>query len=542
MKRWYDMKKRNLLIIAILGVTLLVTIFVLAGTPLVIELSNINQGSRSLADGGNYSGTLLNISFLMNSPDNQSLLNVTFFWQIYSNNSLLFTFSPANGSNMSRVVVSNETGQGAAYGRNRTFWNYSLDTTTLPNGQYNITINVNNVTFGNLTNHSFMRSIVIDNIPPTNVTVTNPAAGTTANIASPGNDAEANITFNVTTIEANLTGVSSVVFQFSNGTSRPFNRTATINNTATAPTILTKPTFWGVSVNKSSFADENPMTVTVYSIDFAGSTNSTATFSLNVDKTLPTISLTKSESTDDSLTITLTTSSDAGTCTSDLGTVTGTAATRTITATGLAADTSYSFTVRCSDEVGNSGSGTSSFTTDAQSGGSGAGTGTGTGGAPSRRAAREAAAPTTTAPEVEVVVMNFNVNEATPITVGETSHTVTVLSATAESVTVTLSSEPVTLTLNAGETRKIDTDGDGKNDLSVKYVSLVAGKPKLEFRTLAVEVTPVEPVAPVGGAQPEAGAGEEAATGGNAGLVWVVVLIVVVVLAAGAYFGLRKRN
>ena len=132
------------------------------------------------------------------------------------------------------------------------------------------------------------------------------------------------------------------------------------------------------AINKSTLSDADPFTVTVYAVDYAGATNKTSTFTLNVDRTVPSITMEKTDSTEESLTVKVTTDADAGACTTNQGTITGTGATQTITASNLDSETTYAFTVRCTDEAGNSKEVTSSFTTDATTGGqSGGGSGGG---------------------------------------------------------------------------------------------------------------------------------------------------------------------
>ena len=61
----------------------------------------------------------------------------------------------------------------------------------------------------------------------------------------------------------------------------------------------------------------------------------------------------------------LTTSSDASTCVSSLGVVTGSGASQSVLGSNLMDNTIHSFNINCSDEVGNNGTATSTFTTDA---------------------------------------------------------------------------------------------------------------------------------------------------------------------------------
>ncbi|HLC81200.1 MAG TPA: Ig-like domain-containing protein [Candidatus Nanoarchaeia archaeon] len=535
------------------------------GTPLssnfvsadIIESSMnpvIGSNASGIVSGSNFSGTV-NVSFALGGPSNLTLTNVSFQWRWYSNTSNNFTV--ANGTRQdlvqNKTIFNDSINYFNSLARNDTLWNYTFDTTTFPDGVYNVTILVYNFSGGiaelPFANQSFMTFVTVDNtIPVVNVTI--PKKWPSQVAVEVSADDVHNLSFNVTARDA-LSGVKNVTFQFSNGSTAGsfFNVTAT-NRSHFLPNATYGDVYgslfvtWEVLVNASSLSDENPMTVTVFTTDFAGNLNKTETFTINVDKTAPTLTMTLKEGTETSLEITVATSSDAKTCTTTLGTITGTGSTRTITATDLSPATSYSFTVRCSDEVDNSKSLTSSFTTESPSGSAaGAGSGGGGSGGPSR-AARSTTTPTAVTPEAAVVVMDFVVNRATPVAVGEVSHTVTVVSATAQRVTVTISSEPVTITLDAGESKEIDTDGDGKNDLRVRYVALVSGKPKLELTSLATVAVPAsgQPTAAPAVAEPVAvETTKQPSQEEGRSLSWIIILVVIVA-AAVAYFGLRKKR
>lgn len=95
----------------------------------------------------------------------------------------------------------------------------------------------------------------------------------------------------------------------------------------------------------------------------------------------------------------------------------------------------------------------------------------------------------TTAPIVSqtVVEKTCSVGTAAPISVGASSHTVTVQSASASEATVKITSEPITVILKKDESKEVDTNGDGQKDLKVAYLGLVSGKPKLQFVNLTDE-------------------------------------------------------
>jgi hypothetical protein len=371
------MNKNNKIFFLAIGCVMLLTILVIAVAPLNSDtlgtqmiIGSEGVGSTAGFLNKNISGTV-NVSFELRTPNNLSLTNVTFMWMIISNTSLNYT--AANGSIIVNSTFRNNTA-------NQTRWNYTLDTTTLLDGQYNISLMVYNISNGNgsgdgenlggaTTNLSFMWNVTVDNTPAYFVNITSPAQFPTPVKPIVNSGYTTNLTFNVT-VNDTLTGVETVILQFHNGTY--FNMTALRMASPSAGVLQNNlsNSRWGLSVDPVLFSDVDPLTVTVFAKDFAGSLNNTQTFSLNVDRTIPTLTLTKnSNSNDVKLVIDIATSGDSEQCSSSQGTVTGTGNTQTITSTGLTGSVGYSFIVTCNDEAGNSKTVTQSFTTDASSGG-----------------------------------------------------------------------------------------------------------------------------------------------------------------------------
>jgi len=80
---------------------------------------------------------------------------------------------------------------------------------------------------------------------------------------------------------------------------------------------------------------------------------------------------------------------------------------------------------------------------------------------------------------------SFSLNVSTPIIINNSSHTITVSSATVNNATVTIQSQPVTVSLVLNIAQSVDTDGNSKNDLQVTYLGLdTNNKPKLKFVVL----------------------------------------------------------
>lgn len=117
----------------------------------------------------------------------------------------------------------------------------------------------------------------------------------------------------------------------------------------------------------------------------------------------------------------------------------------------------------------------------ASSGGGGSGT-TGPGASPSTPTAPSAPKPTT---------VTITINRPVQIALTSASHSVTVSSASASKVTITIKSNPITLTLNTDESKEVDTNGDGANDLKVTYHGLdETGRPRLSFLEIVAVKAP----------------------------------------------------
>lgn len=215
----------------------------------------------------NISGTAFNLSVNVTAVrgNNTDITNISVMWQLAYNASRLV----ANNSVMLNVTMNN-------YTANQTVFSTIIDTTSLPNGIFNLSILVGNYTGSILSNDSFLLNITIDNIIPSiwGLTPTNTATNlnyTHANVN--GSKVPFNESFNATVRDA-LSNVKNVYFMFNNASStkRGFNVTAT-----------NKSGIWNVHYNVSSLRAGSHV-VTVIAKDFSGSVNMsqhTFTFSLN---------------------------------------------------------------------------------------------------------------------------------------------------------------------------------------------------------------------------------------------------------------------
>jgi len=148
---------------------------------------------------------------------------------------------------------------------------------------------------------------------------------------------------------------SNATFIFSNSTSSKYN--FTVDN------VSSDTLFQNVSFNTSSLPD-GVYNLVVNVTNSSGNLSTSSSISnVVIDNTAPNITLSQENRTSSSLNVTINTSSDASSCVSNLGNVTGSGALQSVLALSLTANTAYSFNINCSDEVGNNGTITSSFTT-----------------------------------------------------------------------------------------------------------------------------------------------------------------------------------
>ncbi|MCD4666954.1 hypothetical protein K8R47_04060 [archaeon] len=104
-------------------------------------------------------------------------------------------------------------------------------------------------------------------------------------------------------------------------------------------------------------------------------------------------------------------------------------------------------------------------------------------------------------------------------------------------VTLTISSDPVTVTINEGETELVDLDGDGVDDLEITLTSIsLGGQADLSFDYLEAE----EPGDSDGETPPSGDTTPPEETGGTS-LVWWIILIVIVI-AIIVFLATKKKR
>ena len=238
---------------------------------IALAVNNLNGdvlvgGSQFPATGSNLSGTLLdtaakNVSVQV--QNNASVSNVTFLFQLTANNSIMGNFTAQN------TTVVNGPG-------NDTYFNVTVDTTTLPDGIYNISLMIFNFTGSNteqsvFINESVAIRVIVDNTRPLVSVI---ALGT----SDPYSMATFNLTFNAS-VRDNLSIQSAaavpqpglVNLRFDNVSGTDFN-----------VSVENKSGHWSTVYNISSLAS-GYHTVTVKANDTGNNQNGTQTWNFLVN-------------------------------------------------------------------------------------------------------------------------------------------------------------------------------------------------------------------------------------------------------------------
>ncbi len=267
--------KKKLISMFLVVVALAAMVLAVAHT---LNPTTLIGGSLNPTTGQNVSGSI-NLSAQV--LDNQSVANIYFMWQLTSNYSVMANVSTTNRSGYPIANPGYNT-------INETFFNTTFDTTSLPDGVYNLTLLIyngtsySNTTVGivvvnqsHLVNESASITVTVDNTVPV-VTINEPAtSGVTYDISS------YNITFNASisdlTIQTvvNTAAVSLVLFEFDNATGNAFNFS---NNQA----AINQSGYWSMSINVSALHAGTHI-VTVHANDTVGNSNRTQTWTFDVN-------------------------------------------------------------------------------------------------------------------------------------------------------------------------------------------------------------------------------------------------------------------
>ncbi|MEK6969431.1 MAG: PGF-pre-PGF domain-containing protein [Nanoarchaeota archaeon] len=296
---------------------------------------------------------------------------------------VILQFDNASGKdfNYTLDVVDEQGGKGVT-NNGFTWWSPSYNISTLHPGTNSVTIWVND----SLDNRNATETLTFNLNSWINVTHPSTSNGRPFNLHSD------NATFNVTA-NLNLTNISAVILMFNNASGADFNVTVFAQRPNTLANAYGKYTSWVFSYNVSRLAEGNN-TVTIFVNDSAGGVggshgnnqNATETITFYTDYTAPATTVTRSSSsTTSKLVLDVATATDVIYCedTKGQGSITGSGSSYTLTYTGLTAGTSYTFNMRCVDELSNNVTESVTFATDSDttsgSGTSGSGGGSSAG-------------------------------------------------------------------------------------------------------------------------------------------------------------------
>src|SRR3989338_6911954 len=256
-----------------LFVLVLLSVFVIAQTTLSSDIIQIgNPSNRGYADvGANISGTAFNLSLTIvgNSTHGNNIVNVSFMFYYKKNSSV-----------MRNITLQNFT-------TNQTQWNTTLDTTSFPEGIYNITVMVWNYSAeagvtNVLINDSIWTNVTFDNTKPMlNFTPQiNAGNGTITQGGQNFTNSSPMITIMLFADDrrpgsgANLSLNDLVVFISNGSKNHGFNRTA-VNDSGN----------WTIRINVSQLTP-GLTTVFAYVNDTAGNRNTTKQWNFTVNSPL----------------------------------------------------------------------------------------------------------------------------------------------------------------------------------------------------------------------------------------------------------------
>lgn len=131
---------------------------------------------------------------------------------------------------------------------------------------------------------------------------------------------------------------------------------------------------------------------------------------------------------------------------------------------------------------------------------------------------------------------------------GATKHTVSFDKVTATSATLTIASSPITINLNVGESKSMDINKDGSDDISVKLKNIANGLANIEISKIeaGAKIVAKEEKEAISGAEKpvteEQPIVREEVTPvkGSSAWLWVTLLIVVIVVGIG-YYSYKKK-
>jgi len=470
---------------------------------------------------GNY--TAINVSqpsiFVNVSLTELNPLNITF---ILRNSTGVVNRTTFSMSNTYTNTTINWTGLN--YGSSSILYEYNITVADTQNNTHNIAYNVT----------------IKDDIGP-HVTFVNP-------VGTPYRNHTGTIVLNAT-ITDRFNNVQLVLFNISNGTSRTVSLLTASNISATN---------WNVTLpsGNGSFPD-GIYNITVIVNDTISNVNNTGVgrlfgpYSVVIDNSGPSVTLSSLSATTSSLGVTITAtetvSSINGACTVDragatiTGSATTTSSTQNITESGLDCGHSYSYIATCTNYAGKGGSSAATSFSTSDCGTSGGGGSSGGGTAATTWTSTYSVTPQQlSSGYTKTLLAKARVN----FTVGNESHYLGVKALNALNATIEVaSSNPTTFVLAVGQEKKVDVNKDNYYDVYVKYTKLVGRTAELYMKTIS-EAIPIPQISPPTGEDTAPIPEPTGAEGGKPNLtwLWILIAVVVIVIVVWVIYAAKKRR
>ncbi|PIN93044.1 hypothetical protein COU56_03870 [Candidatus Pacearchaeota archaeon CG10_big_fil_rev_8_21_14_0_10_31_9] len=435
--------------------------------------------------------------------------------------------------NLSTCVGNGTGAPGSCYG----YLNITVyqNKTMVPDGVYQVNIT--------LTNHSALAAnpsvnssntsfIIIDTTAPRTVSVNGMPSG--QNHSTKSNSG--NFTLNVTADDA-LANISTVQFLI-------LNATGDVNGTITGIKEGSSPQY-SATVNTSHFPN-GYVNITLFVNDTAGNYNVTAYSNstplvrdLIFDNALPSVSF--------SCTPTKVNSGDTVTCTCSGSATSGVNSTSYTASPSTSNTGTYTQTCEVISKSGVVGTATASYTIEQS------GSGTSSSGGSTTTSTVPSVVGTVAVSEAKIASgyratfsNNAQIQSSFQTSSGgiKEKHSVKVTNISSNKITLVVSSDPVTLDLSIGETKKIDLDSDKTYDLSLTLNGIVSGKADVSVKQIS-EAAPTGQEGSVSpGETPRVtdGAGEEESTTKTNLYLWIILVVAVVVIIVGiVWYSMKKK-
>lgn len=526
--------KKFLSSILVLVVLISIGVFVFAavnnyiGSKVLSPASGTNWSGAVGTAVANTSQVLFNVTFL-NGTDVWDPVNATFWinftaggWAILGNSSHC-----VNGT-----IISSCSGM----------LNITVlyNGTMVPDGVYTVNASLHNNSGGGLAivpsiNRSNLTyNIMVDTTAPKTVSINSVPSGQNHSVKSNSG----NLTLNVTADDA-LANISTVQFLIINGTGK-------VNATITGIKEGNSPRY-SASINTSHIPN-GYVNITLYVNDTAGNYNVTANSStaplirdLIFDNALPSVSF--------SCTPTSLTSGDTVTC-SCSGSATSGVNSTSFTATPSTSSTgTYTQTCEIISRSGVSNTASASYTIELSGSGSSGGGGSSTTSTVPSIVGSVAVSESKLSSGYRAKFSNNAQVESSFTSSGgsKEKHSVKITNITADKVMITVSSDPISLELSVGETKKVDVDNDKIYDLSLTLNEIVSGKADISVKKIS-EAAPTQQEGPVsagetpGATDNTTGEEGETTTKSNMYLWIILVIVVVVIICVIVYYTTKKKK